>query len=188
MSRTTSSSFVPVGPGSRLARGLVPAFEADPVAWFTWLERAIASRGAEAVRHIRPATFVDLQGHGWRIVTTEVGPEVRPGLENPFIVYGRLPLVTAMLVTHEELRVELTSYDCRRVQVEPIGTVRLVDLGLAMLTRTELPHDRLARIGRDTWTLARRHWNVGQAAAISASAPALAVEIQPRADTPVRSP
>lgn len=186
MSRDPSGTLYPMGPGSRRARGLIPAFEVDPVAWFAWLERAVAAHGAEALRSIRPATFVDQHGHGWRIVMTEVGPEIRPGLENPFLTYSTLSIVTAILVTPDELRVELTTRECRRVHVEPIGAVRLVDVGVAMLTRTELPHDALNRIGRDTWAAGRRRWQLSQSA-LSTSAPALGVEIQPRAATPVRS-
>jgi hypothetical protein len=146
---------VPVGPGPTRDE---PDFSEDPRAWCAWMDELIASDPAR-VRDVRPAaSWVDDAGHHWRVVGTPEGPEIRPGLENPFLVHGPLPRITAILVTDQSLSVELTLRDFREVHDVPLGVVRLEDLGTAMLTGTELPHHAVERVGDETWSLAARRW------------------------------
>ncbi len=165
-----------MGPGLR-ARGPDPslpserdrplrraAFASDPEGWFAWLDRAIADTAAPPAG-IRPAVWVDPRGHRWRVVVTHEGPEVRPALENPFLVCGELPIITALMVGRDAVHLELTSRGGRNVMRCPLGRVSIVDLGLAMLTATELSHEGVERLGEETWSAARRRWRLLRATA-----------------------
>jgi hypothetical protein len=135
----------------------IPSFAADPVAWFDAVD-ALLPRDPEIVRVITPETWTDPDGHHWRVVRTHDGAEVRPGLQSPFIVRSELPRISAILVTPERLATELTMRDWREVVTLRIGQISLVDLGLAMLTGMELPHEGLERLGPDVWSDAAARW------------------------------
>lgn len=156
MPRDQHHLSVPVGPGAR-GHLLFPSFAADPVAWFEAVDGLLASN-PDAVRAARPETWTDPAGHAWRVVVTADGPEVRPGLENPFLVQGPLPRITAMLVTPPSLAVELSMLHWRQVTLVPAAHCSVRNLGLAMLTGVELPHEGLERIGADTWDQASVRW------------------------------
>jgi hypothetical protein len=143
-----------MGPGSDVE----PPFEQDPFAWLSWVDRLLTD-SPDRLRNVRPSNiWVDDAGHGWRVVATPDGPEVRPCLENPFLVHGPLPRITAICVTERTLAIELTSREFREVDEVALGRVRVRDLGVAMLTRTELPHHGIERVDEDTWALARSRW------------------------------
>ena len=147
---------IPVGPGRTHE---VPSFSADPLRWLEWLD-AVLERSPELVAGLSACdSWTDRDGHTWRVVITPEGPELRPGLENPFLVHGQLPRLTALLVTPTVLRLELSLEGWREVRELPVGAQRVRDLGLAMLTRTELPHAGLDRVGPETWQLAATRWS-----------------------------
>ncbi len=149
---------VPVGPGRRGA-GDEPPFDSDPLAWFQWVDRLL-ERQPTRITEVGPSgPWDDGAGHRWRVVSTPDGPEVRPGLQNPFLVNGSLPRITAVLLTPEAFRLELALEGWREVRDVRVGDVRAQDIGLAMLTRTELPHLGLERIGPETWALAAARWH-----------------------------
>jgi hypothetical protein len=179
---------VPVGPGTADS---APDFAADPRAWCAWLD-AIIAQDPLRIREVRPeASWIDRAGHHWRVVATPEGPEIRPGLENPFLVHGPLPRITAILVTDRAVSVELTLRDFREVHDVPLGAVRLEDLGTAMLTGTELPHHAVERVGEETWSLAASRWRrsvgVDDVPSDQAAdrAPAAGVETQNRPERPL---
>ena len=91
---------------------------------------------------------------------------MRPGLENPFLVQGPLPRITAMLVTPPSLAVELSMLHWRQVTLVPAAHCSVRNLGLAMLTGVELPHEGLERIGADTWDQASVRWEHLRAAQV----------------------
>ncbi|MBW3612877.1 MAG: hypothetical protein KY392_03330, partial [Chloroflexi bacterium] len=155
----TSSDLNPVGPG-RATPGpanVCPGFETDPAAWFAWLASAI--EGERPIDEaVRAATWTDRSGHAWRVVVTEGGPEVRPAFGNPFLIAHDLPLVSAILVAPPLVHVELTWRHGQEVARIGVDEAPILDLGLAMLTATELPHESITRLGQDTWQRVRSRW------------------------------
>lgn len=152
----------PVGPGRRTLQvpgGVAecPGFDADPGGWFEWVDAALVGDG-QIEAACRAATWVDGRGCGWRVVVAPEGPEVRPTLGSPFLVPHDLPLVSAMLITPRLVHVELTWRHAREVTRVAPDEVSCLDLGLAMLTATELPHEALGRVGPDTWQRAHDRW------------------------------
>lgn len=146
------SSSLPVGPGAP------PSFARDPEAWFGWIE-TLLSAAPERIREIGPVEpWADREGHHWRVVATHDGPEIRPGLENPFLVTGELPIITALLVTPTHIGAEVSMRRWRQVMWVPVGSVRLYHLGVAMLARYELPHEAIDRIASGVWRDAVRRW------------------------------
>jgi hypothetical protein len=165
MPRKQPARSIPTGPG-RADPGL-PRFADDPIAWFARLDELL-TRDPAAVRLAQPETWTDDDGHHWRVVATDDGPEVRPGLESPFLVHGRLPRITSLLISPPAIKAELSMRDWRQVTAIPVGTCSVRDLGLAMLTGVELPHDSLERVGAETWELAASRWSARPAASRSA--------------------
>ena len=161
MPRTRRPSSIPTGPGR--ADPQLPRFADDPIAWFERVDELLA-HDPPSIRHARPDVWTDEDGHQWRVVATADGPEIRPGLESPFLVHGRLPRITSLLVSPPTVRAELSMRDWRQVAVIQVGACSLRDLGLAMLTGVELPHDSLERVGPDTWELAASRWSARRAA------------------------
>lgn len=155
-------SSIPIGPGRGDPR--LPRFADDPIAWFESVDELLAHDPA-SVRLARPDVWTDDDGHQWRVVATADGPEIRPGLESPFLVHGRMPRITSLLISPPVIKAELSMRDWRQVAVIPVGTCSVRDLGLAMLTGVELPHDSLERVGADTWELAATRWSTRPAAA-----------------------
>jgi hypothetical protein len=151
-----SRNSIPIGPG-RAEPGL-PRFADDPIAWFESVDELLAHDPA-SVRLARPDVWTDDDGHHWRVVATADGPEIRPGLESPFLVHGRMPRITSLLISPPVIKAELSMRDWRQVAVIPVGTCSVRDLGLAILTGVELPHDSLERVGADTWELAASRWS-----------------------------
>lgn len=137
--------------------GPTASFAADPGAWLEHVDELLA-RDPRLVLTLPPETWVDPSGHAWRVVATAEGPEVRPGLESPFIRQGVLPQITALLVTADGVRVELSMRGWREIVAMPIGSVPVRHLGLAMLAGVELPHEGLDRIGPQTWEAAVERW------------------------------
>jgi hypothetical protein len=129
----------------------------DPAAWFERIDQLLDVE-PERVLSARPATWIDPSGHRWRVVATADGPEVRPGMQSPFLRTGGLPRITAVLITPHHLVVELSMRDWRAMADLPIGTVRVRPLGLAMLTGIELPHEGLDRVGSEVWQAAEERW------------------------------
>lgn len=152
---------IPIGPGP--ADSGLPRFAHDPIAWFERVDELLAHDPA-AVRLARPDAWTDDDGHHWRVVATADGPEIRPGLESPFLVHGRLPRITSLLISPPAIKAELSMRDWRQVAAIPVGTCSVRDLGLAMLTGVELPHDSLERVGVETWELAANRWAARAAA------------------------
>lgn len=146
------SQALPVGPGAQ------PSFAHDPEAWFGWID-TLLDAAPERVREIGPVEpWADREGHHWRVVATHDGPEIRPGLENPFLVTGDLPIITAVLVTPTHVAAEVTMEHWRQVMWVPVGRVRVYHLGVAMLARYELPHEAIDRIAPGIWRDAVRRW------------------------------
>jgi hypothetical protein len=142
-------------PPSRSPR--FPSFAVDPAAWFQRIDELLEVE-PERVLAARPATWIDPSGHRWRVVSTSDGPEVRPGMQSPFLRSGGLPRISAVLVTPHHLVAELSMRDWREMVDVPIGVVPVRALGLAMLTGLELPHEGLERIGREVWQAAEARW------------------------------
>ena len=147
----------PNGRGS--GRDVPPRFERDPLAWLDWLDRKTIGDPEAVRRASRPAAWVDPRGRGWRVVTTQEGPEVRPALEYQPMPRTDLPLITTLLVTPDSVRVELCSRQARQLETLPRGRHALVDLGKAMFTASELPHEGLDRMNADAFLLARTRWD-----------------------------
>jgi hypothetical protein len=156
MSTEGEHDLFPVGPGRR-STPACPPFEADPAAWFGWLD-ATMSAGEPIEEATRAAAWADPRGHVWRVVVTPDGPEVRPAFGSPFGAPHDLPMVCAILVAPPVLHVELAWRSGQEVARIGIDEVSVHDLGLAMLTATELPHESVARVGSDTWQRARVRW------------------------------
>lgn len=149
--------LLPVGPGRHDRPAPCPPFDADPAAWFRWLDAALAA-GEPIDGAVRAAAWADPRGHVWRIVVTPDGPEVRPAFGTPFGMAHELPMVSAILIAPPVLHVELAWRTGQEVARIGIDEVSVHDLGLAMLTATELPHESVARVGADTWQRARERW------------------------------
>jgi hypothetical protein len=162
----------PNGGGS--APDTPPAFADDPLAWLDWLDRATIGDPEPIQRASHPAAWVDGMGRGWRVVTTQEGPEVRPTLDNQPVPRTDLPLITTLLVTPVSVRVELCSRHARQLETLPRGRHALVDLGKAMFTSSELPHEGLDRMDSDAFLLARRRWDQGPGPGTSHEAAAAA--------------
>lgn len=101
-----------------------------------------------------------------------------------------MPTISALLVTPTRILVELTWRDGQEVVTAEPTTVGIRDLGVAMLTGTELPHEAVTRVGPDTWRRARERWEGLVAArpqdgSTSSSAPTPAAETHARASWPV---
>ena len=122
----------------------VTSFEADPHAWLDWLRAEIAAgRLGFVLPTIAPASWRNGTQHGWRIVRTADGIEIRPELESPFIRYGESPKVTALALSSSALAVELTCRTGRWVDRFPVDAFDVAGLGHAMLDERALPHDNL---------------------------------------------
>ena len=134
-----------------------PSFSADPESWFRHVDELLA-HAPRAVLDAAPETWTDVSGHDWRVVTTPDGPEVRPGLQGPFLRQGGLPRISALLVMPERVTVELSMHSWRAVATLDAGTVRVQHLGLAMLTGLELPHEGLDRLDSSVWNEAETRW------------------------------
>jgi hypothetical protein len=134
-----------------------PSFAVDPAGWFRRIDELLGAE-PELVLAARPATWIDPAGHRWRVVATADGPEIRPGMQSPFLRNGGLPRISAVLVTPHHLVAELSMRDWREMADLPIGVVPVRALGLAMLTRLELPHEGLERIGVEVWQAAEARW------------------------------
>lgn len=152
----------PVGPGGRGSAtpdpaDVCPGFETDPAAWFAWLASAIET-GRPIDEAVRAATWTDGSGRAWRVVVTQDGPEIRPAFGNPFLIAHDLPLVSAILIAPPLLHVELTWRHGQEVAHVGVDEASVLDLGLAMLSATELPHESITRIGPDTWQRVRIRW------------------------------
>jgi hypothetical protein len=163
MRRRVPTPRLPTGPGRtpETASGheaACPAFDTDPAAWFAWLDRAIGD-GRTIESAARAAHWADPDGHVWRVVVTPDGPEVRPTFGNPFLVAHDLPIVSALLISPPLLHVELTWRHGQEVALLGADEVSVADIGLAMLTATELPHQSIARLQPDTWRRARDRWD-----------------------------
>ena len=152
-------------------RAEFPSFAVDPAAWFEHVD-GVLETDPRAVFRAEPENWTDPAGHVWQILATADGPEARPGLQSPFLRQGGLPRISALLVTPEQLVVELAMHDWHQVVNLPIGTVAVRDLGLAMLTRLELPHEGLERVAGEVWEAASRRWARNR----SSSRVAMAVE------------
>lgn len=155
---------VPLGPGRPTAhgaapRGSCPRFGDDPAGWLAWIDAALAA-GIGLADATRPGSWTDPAGRSWRVIAAPEGPELRPALGSQFLAAHDMPLISAMLLEDGRIRAELTWRDGREVRTIDAGTVSVVDLGLAMLTLTELPHESLARVGDETWARARERWKL----------------------------
>ena len=125
----------------------ITSFEADPRGWFDWLRGELVNgRLAIVLPTVAPATWRNDDAHGWRVVRTAVGIEVRPELESPFIRYGESPKVTALGISPTALTVELTCRTGRWVDRFPIDAFDIASLGQAMLAERALPHDNLGKL------------------------------------------
>lgn len=155
---TDRDDLLPVGPGHRARPTAPPPFDADPSAWFEWLDAALAA-GEPIDDAAHAAAWADPRGHVWRVVVTPDGPEVRPAFGAPFGPSHDLPMVCAILIAPPVLHVELAWRTGQEVARLGIDEVSVHDLGLAMLTATELPHESVARVGPDTWRRARERWH-----------------------------
>jgi hypothetical protein len=154
---TDRDDLLPGGPGRHERPTACPPFDADPAAWLGWLE-ATMSAGERIDEAARAAAWADPRGNVWRVVVTPDGPEVRPAFGAPFGGSHDLPMVCAILVAPPVLHVELGWRTGREVARVGVDEVSVLDLGLAMLTATELPHESVARVGPDTWRRARERW------------------------------
>lgn len=162
MDTDRDDQLLPVGPG-RGAGGShggshagCPAFDADPSAWFAWLDDAIAT-GRPIDDAVRTAQWRD-GDRTWRVVVTPDGPEIRPALGTHTFASHDLPLISAILVAPPLLHVEITWRHGQEVARVGVDEISLLDLGLAMLTGTELPHEAIARLGAEPWRRARERW------------------------------
>jgi hypothetical protein len=127
------------------------------------MDRMLAT-DPDSVIAVEPENWIDGAGHVWRVLATADGPEVRPGLQSPFLRQGALPRITAVLVTPARVLVELSMREWREVAILPAGDIAVRDLGLAMLTGIELPHEGIDRVGREVWDAADRRWTQSRAA------------------------
>lgn len=155
---TDRDDLLPLGPGRRGRPTAPPPFDADPAAWFHWVDAAM-SAGQPIDEAARAAAWADPRGNVWRVVVTPDGPEVRPAFGAPFGASHDLPMVCAILVSPPVLHVELAWRTGQEVARLGVDEVSVHDLGLAMLTATELPHESVARVGPDTWRRARERWH-----------------------------
>jgi hypothetical protein len=146
---------VPLGPGT--ATDDLPPFGQDPVAWFEAVDRLLETR-PHRIRFVRPAAWTDRDGHHWRVVLTEEGPEVRPGLQNPFMIQTDQPRISAIRIGPRRVDLELSMSRWREVVSLPVGRWSVRDLGIAMLLSFELPHDGVDRMEPDVWDRARQRW------------------------------
>ncbi len=149
--------LLPVGPGRRDRSDGCPPFEVDPAAWFRWVDAALAA-GRPIDEAARAASWADPRGRVWRVVLTPDGPEVRPAFGGAFGATHDLPMVSAILVSPPLLHVELAWRTGQEVARLGFDEISVHDLGMAMLTATELPHESVARIGPETWERARQRW------------------------------
>jgi hypothetical protein len=149
--------LLPVGPGRRDRSAGCPPFDADPAAWFRWVDAALAA-GRPNDEAARAASWADARGRVWRVVVTPDGPEVRPAFGAPFGATHDMPMVSAILVSPPLLHVELAWRTGQEVARLGCDEISVHDLGIAMLTATELPHESVARIGRETWDRAHQRW------------------------------
>ncbi len=96
------------------------------------------------------------------MVATDEGPEIRPTLDHQPAPRTDLPIVTCLLVTPDVLQVELCSRRMRMVEALPRRRLSLVDIGKAMFTFSELPHEGLTRMDEQAFRLARSRWDAAQ--------------------------
>ncbi|HEX7197427.1 MAG TPA: hypothetical protein VF364_11420 [Candidatus Limnocylindria bacterium] len=96
-------------------------------------------------------------------MTTAEGPEIRPTLDHQPAPRTDLPIVTCLLVTPDMLQVEICSRGMRMVEALPRRRLSLVDIGKAMFTSSELPHEGLTRMDEEAFRLARSRWDAAEA-------------------------
>lgn len=96
------------------------------------------------------------------MVATDDGPEIRPTLDHQPTPRTDLPIVTCLLVTPDVLQVEICSRQMRMVEALPRRRLSLVDIGKAMFTSSELPHEGLARMDEEAFRLARSRWDAAE--------------------------
>jgi hypothetical protein len=143
--------------------GSPPRFADDPLGWLAWLD-SVDPADRELIRQAsRPDVWRDESGRGWRVVTTDQGPEIRPTLDHQPTPKTDLPIVTCLLVTPDSLQVEVCSRRMRMIEALPRRALSLVDIGKAMFTASELPHEGLDRMDADAFRLARRRWDDAEA-------------------------
>jgi len=183
------SAMPPEQHAVRPTRRPSPRFADDPLGWLAWLDSVDPAEDELIRLASRPAVWVDASGRGWRVVTTADGPEIRPTLDAQSIPRTSLPLITCLLVTRDMLRLELSSRHTRLLETLPRGGHSLVDIGKAMFTASELPHENVARMSPDAFRLARRRWDAEQRAGQkpAGSKTEAAPKRQARATKPVRS-
>ena len=144
--------------GARIgAASACPPFDADPIGWLGWLDDALEA-GSSLEPAMRPAAWQDGRGCEWRVLASPDGPEVRPGFGGAFMLTRGMPLISALLVTPNRIRVELTWRDGREVVEAGPDEIACRDLGVAMLTGIELPHEAVTRLEPDTWRRAHERW------------------------------
>jgi hypothetical protein len=154
---------MPAKQPSRQRRQQPPRFAEDPLGWLAWLDSIDLGDRDQLRRASRPAVWRDDLGRGWRVVATDDGPEIRPTLDHQPTPRTDLPIVTCLLVTPDVLQVEICSRRMRMVEALPRRRLPLVDIGKAMFTSSELPHDGLARMDVEAFRLARSRWEAAEA-------------------------
>jgi hypothetical protein len=180
----------PVGPGAPADGDHTdppcPPFATDPIGWFTWVDDALAA-GRSLEPAAQPSAWTDAEGCEWRVLASTDGPEVRPSFGSAFMIERGMPMISALLVSPTRMLVELTWRDGREVVEAAHGAVACRDLGLAMLTGTELPHEAITRLGPDTWERAGERWRErSDAAAAGPQSPDTGTgDPQPRASWPL---
>jgi len=154
--------LLPTGPGSpggaRSPAGYTcPPFSSDPAGWLAWVDDALAS-GAPLDEAVRPGSWRDSRGCEWRVLASHDGPEIRPAFGSACMLARGMPVISALRITPDRILVELTWRDGQEVVQAMPRQIACRDLGLAMLTGIELPHEAVTRLGPDTWQRARDRW------------------------------
>jgi hypothetical protein len=153
---------MPAKQPSRQRRPSPPRFAKDPLGWLAWLDSIDPGDEDQLRRASRPAVWRDDLGRGWRVVATDDGPEIRPTLDHQPTPRTDLPIVTCLLVTPDVLQVEICSRQVRMVEALPRRRLSLVDIGKAMFTSSELPHEGLTRMDEEAFRLARSRWDAAE--------------------------
>jgi hypothetical protein len=125
----------------------LPSFDHDPYEWFAEVRRhLVEQRWNEILGTLEPTYWTNGDGHGWRLVRTDSGVEVRPRLESPFLKIGDSPRITAIAIGRDEVSVELSAQSGHWIDRFPHDAFDVAALGRAMLDSRELPHDNLPRL------------------------------------------
>jgi hypothetical protein len=125
----------------------LPPFDDDPYQWFAEVRRVLVEeRRQEILGALEPASWINGDGNGWRLVRTPSGVEVRPELANPFLRLGDSPRITAIAIGEDEVCVELSAKSGRWIDRFSQDAFDVAALGRAMLDSEELPHDNLPRL------------------------------------------